>query len=839
MAPGTKINAARSRQIKGFQDMEHHIKLTVNGECRELTVAPNQTLLDVLMNEFKFIRTKEGCGIGECGACAVSLDKRIVPSCMVLAVDADGKNVITMEGLADEARFAPIMDSFMHPQKDAMHACYAPLKRKDRHEVFTFCHVCPGHCSIKAIVEDGKVIDIEPDMESGLSSEQCPVKKGRFTIPEVLYHPDRLLHPMKRIGSRGEGKWEKISWDEALDTIAAKFQAVKDEYGPESLGIGLGEPKGMEFAFGQRFASAFGTPTVVTPAWFCGVATLQSQVATYGWSSVPDDENQPEVLVLWGCNNNHTSGGIRRETTESFLERGTKLVVVDPKKIDLARGADLWIRVKPGSDGALALGVLKVLIEEKLYDQETVSDWTVGFDKLEEHVKSFSLDEVERATWVPRSQIEAFARLYGRATPAMIQWGNAIDMQANGFQTGRAISIMRAITGNLNIRGGDVRITPGRHLRFGRFYLLNKYKRKTDLILKDRFKLTQRMALIPSHTMINAILEEKPYPVKAGLFILTNPLLSYPDSKKTYDAFMKLDFIVVHELFMTPTAALADIVLPAAWGMESDELGYWPGWYEELRAHPKVVEPCGECWPNTKIINELAKRLGLEKDFWEDDEESLDEMLEPAGMTFEQLKEGKRTLLPEREYQKNFYKTPSGKIEIYSKQLEEMGYAPIPMWEEALERTPEPSDEYPFLMTNGKEEVYMGSSYYHVASTRRMRPYPVVEMNPDAAREIGIKDGDWVTIETRVGKCRQRLYFNAQLHPKVVIATFGAWLPEKSEEFYGWRQGNLNMVTPCGPEYDPATGAVTLRGVPCRVIPVRVDRASQTRKCWNVPLRRF
>jgi anaerobic selenocysteine-containing dehydrogenase len=796
--------------------MKHQIRLTVNGESRDVSVETTQTLLDVLRDHFKFIRTKEGCGIGECGACAVSLDKKIVPACMVLALDADNKHVITMEGL-QASQFGPVTASLMNPQEGALHASCSAPGTKSRRQVFSFCHVCPGHCSISVIVEDGKVVDIEPDLESGLPSEQCPVKKGRFTIPEVLYHRNRLIHPLKRIGVKGEGRWQRISWDEALDTIATKLQTIKDRFGPEAVALGLGEPKGMEFAFGQRFASAFGTPTVVTPAWFCGVATLQSQVATYGWSSVPDDDNQPELMVFWGCNNNHTSGGIRRETTGSFLDKGTKIIVIDPQKIDLAKVADLWIRIKPGSDGALAMGLLKVVVEEKYYDEETVSKWTVGFEKLKAHLKTFTLAHVEKETWVPRHQIETFARQYSRAEPGVIQWGNAIDMQANGFQTGRAISILRAICGNLNIRGGDVRMTPGSFLRFGRFYLLNKYPRKTEQILGDRFKLTQRMALIPSHSLIEAILKEKPFPVKAAMFILTNPLLSYPDSKKTYEALMKLDFTVVHELFMTPTAALADIVLPAAWGMESDELGYWPGWYEELRVHPKIVDPPGECWPDTKIVNELAKRLGLEKEFWEDDEESLDDMLAPMGMTFDQLKAGKRTLLPEKQYKRHDFKTPSGKIEIYSSTLDKMGIIPMPLWEEIISKMPQPSQAYPFLMTNGKEEVFMGSSYYHVASIRRMRPNPVVEMNPDSAREMGFKEGDWILIETKDGACRQKLHFNKAIDPRVIIATFGSWFPEQADDLFGWQRANLNMVTPNGPEYDPTTGAVTLRGVPCRV----------------------
>ncbi len=795
--------------------MQYQIQLTVNGEHRKISVNPWQTLLDVLRYEFKFVRTKEGCGVGECGSCAVSIDRKIVPSCLVLAVEADKKNIITLEGLTQEAGFQPVMEAFIHSEGGAMQASLASPGTKTIQEVFTFCHLCCGHCSVKAIVEDGKVVDMEPDMESGFSSEQCPLKKGRHAIPEVLYHQERLIYPQKRIGPKGEGKWQRISWDEALDTIAGQFKHIKEKFGPTAIAFGLGEPKGMEFAFAQRFATAFGTPNVVTPGWSCGIPTGQGSVFTYGWNCVPDDENKPNLVVLWGCNLVHTTGGMRRETLEAVLESGGKLIVIDPQKIDMAKIADLWIKVRPGSDGALAMGVLKVIIEKNLYDQDIVSNWTIGFDKLEEHVKSYSLEEVEKATWVPRKQIEELARLYAQVKPAAIQWGNALDQLANSFQTGRAIAIMRGITGNLNIPGGDVFLTPAPFTRPGRFFLLKKYPRKPERILGDRFKMAQRSAFIPPHAMIKAILEEKPYPIKAAMFILTNPLVSYPNSKETYAALMKLDFMAVSELFMTPTAALADIVLPAAWGMEHEEVGYWPGWYEEMRAHPKIVDPPGECWPDTKIINELAKRLGMREDFWEDDHEALDLMLEPSGITYEQFKE-QRVLFPKREYRRHDYLTPSGKIEIYSEQLKKMGYTPMPLWLE-VSSIPETTKEYPLLLTNAKEEAYMLSSYKTVASIRVMRPDPVVEMNPETANKLGLKEGTWITIETKEGKIKQKLSLNKELDPRVVMAAFGWWFPEEALTVFGWSKSNINMLTPSGPDYDPTTGGVALRGIPCKV----------------------
>jgi anaerobic selenocysteine-containing dehydrogenase len=795
--------------------MKHDIRLKVNGETRDLTVDSRRTLLDVLVGDFRVSRTKEGCGMGECGSCSVSIDRKIVNACLVLAVDAEERDIVTMENLVDGPGFSPMMEAFIHPDEGALRATLASPGTKPDKGVFTYCHVCPAHCSVKGIVEDGRVVDMEPDLESGLYSEQCAIKKGRLSIPEVMGHRDRLLYPQKRVGKRGEGKWQRISWDEALDTIAAKFSELKRTRGPESVAFGLGEPKGMEFAYAQRLASAFGTPSVVTPGWFCGVPKSMAGAMTYGKGSVCDNDNPPALLVLWGVNMAHTTGGLRRETLSRVIETGGKLIVIDPQNTYVARLAHLWIRIRPGSDGALAAGVLKVIIDEELYDRDVVDHWTVGFDRMKEEVSHFTLDDVERLTWVPRHQIEELARLYSSTKPASLVTGNAVDQHINSFQTGRVLAIMRAICGNLNVPGGDVFLTQAPFTRPGSFYLLSKYRRNTAKLLGDKFKFAQKSTSIPSHAFSKAILEEDPFAIKAAWFLLTNPLLSYPNAEETYRALMKLDFVVVSELFMTPTAALADIVLPVAWGMEHDELGYWPGWYEEIRAYPKLADPPGECWPDTKIINEVAKRLGLSADFWEDHHEGLDAMLQPSGLTYEAFKE-KRVLQPKRDYRTNQYGTPSGKIEIFSEHIAKLGYEPMPLWQD-LSRMVEPSDDYPLLLTNAKEEAYMTTGFKHVASIRIMRPEPFVELHPDKAKELGLEDGTWITIETQVGRIKQRLSLNPELDPRVVVAAFGWWFPEKANSAYGWRDSNINMLTASGPDYDPATGGVTMRGIPCRV----------------------
>lgn len=691
---------------------------------------------------------------------------------------------------------------------------------KSREEILTFCPLCAGHCSAKATVEDGNIVKWERDTESGLPSEPCPPFKGLSAI-EMSTQVGRLKYPQKRIGARGEGKWERISWDEALGTIANKLIDIKEKYGPEYVALALGEPKGMEYAFGQRFASAFGTPNVATPSHLCGASLQASSFITFG-ARYPalyhDTEFLPRLQVIWGANLIQTRGSLLREWLRASLLSGAKLVVIDPKRIDIAKRADFWIRPRPGSDGALAMGILKVIMEEKLYDEDFVAKWTIGFDELQEHVKTFTLDDVERVTWVTRQQIEKVARLYAQVKPAIILTGNALSHGVNSLQATRVIDILRTITGPPNTPGWEISITPPAFTRPGRFFLLSKFPRKAEKTLGGEFKWATMTACIPYQALIKGILEENPYPVKATLFILTNPLCSYPNAREAYKALMKLDFMVVSELFMTPTAAIADIVLPAATSGEHDTVGYW-GENIELRSFPKLVNPPGEAWPDPKWINELAKRMGLGEYFWDNESEALDLMLQPSGLSWEEFKQ-QRILQSKKEYRRpeeGVFDTPSGKVEIYSEQMKELfGCSPLPLWEE-LSRFPfEPSEEYPLLLTTRVEDAYKLTGFRHIASMRKYKPQPIVELNPETAKKAGLVEGEQVYIETKKGRITQKLSLDRDLDPRVVFASFGWWFPEEPSNLFDWDKSNVNVLFETKPA-EPVTGSVELRGIPCRV----------------------
>jgi anaerobic selenocysteine-containing dehydrogenase len=683
-------------------------------------------------------------------------------------------------------------------------------------EFYTFCRVCLNRCSIKATAEDGKLVQIAADKKSGLGSTLCA--KG-LALPEILNHPDRLKYPQKRQGARGTGEWQRISWDEALDTIAEKLLKLKTRFGPESVAFGLGEPKGLELAFVQRIASAFRTPNVCTPGHICHIPTELASTFTSGSACAADEEYPPRLMVVWGCNPLDTHYGMQAKKFNSALQNGAKLLVIDPRKTDIASKAYLWLKPRPGSDSALAMGIMKVIIDERLYDEDFVTRWTVGFDQLKEHVKSYHLEDVERATWVPREQIERVARLYAKNKPATIQSGNALEHSINSFQTCRAVSILRAITGNLAIPGGEIFITPCPLTSPGRFMLLREFPRKAEKTIGSEFKLALRSGFIPRQSLVKAIWEEKPYPVKAGLFFATNPLITYPNAAKTYQALMKLDFMVVADLFMTPSAAIADIVLPAATTCEYDELAPYPA-HGAILAYPKLVDPPGECWPDMKMVNELAKRLGLKEYFWDDEREALDLILQPSGLSFEEFKQ-KRFLKGKKEYrqyEKDGFRTPSGKVEIYSKRLEELDYSPLPFYQE-LSRFgfSEPTGEYPLLLTNAKERHFVHSAHKNIASLRRRKAEPVIELNPELAHKAGLKQGDWVYIETRRGKIKQKLQLSAELDPRVAIASSGWWFPEEPSNLHEWNRSNINMLTESEPPHEPTLGSVELRGVPCKV----------------------
>lgn len=687
----------------------------------------------------------------------------------------------------------------------------------------TFCaRMDHGGCGILVHVEDGKIVKIEGDPESPLNRGTL-CAKGIAQI-ERLNHPDRLLYPMRRKGARGEGKWERISWNEALAILSENIKKRIDSDGPQSIAFAQGTPKGLELFLLLRLANLLRVPNISTPGNVCHMPRETASHLTCGFFPIPDYDHSPACVVLWGSNLLQTNEeGIIGSQLLRALKNGAKLIVIDPRDTGLTSRANLWLRIKPGTDLALALGILKILLDGKLYDEEFVTHWTKGFFELKEHLQHYDLNQISKITWIPRDQILEAARLIGNMKPTSIQWGNAIEHTINSFQCARAILILMAITGNLEIPGGNVNRPAPPILRLGELVLSKRFLDKREKILTPEFRLATSMGFVPSPKVIKAILTEKPYPIRMMYIQGGNPLLSYANARETYEALKKLEFLCVSEIFLTPTAQLADLLLPAATNFEFDDIGHLGLPHGFILARPKIVEPKGECWPDSKIINELGKQLGYSEFFWKDLRDCLDEILKPAGLTYEEFKSigilrGKWEY---RSYEKNGFKTPSGKVEIYSEQLKEWGFQPLPSYQDPPEWELLSSEEtfsYPLLFTSSKDAFFFHSAYRNLSFLRKYSPEPLALIHPETASRYEINDGDWIGIETKRGTIKQKARFDSEIDPKVIILSFGWWFPERKDlELSGWKESNLNILTSNDPPYEPLLGTTNLRAVPCRI----------------------
>ncbi len=684
--------------------------------------------------------------------------------------------------------------------------------------VKTYCaRMDHGGCGILAHVENGRITKIEGDPDSPLNRGTI-CAKGLAQI-EKLNHPDRIKYPMKRVGERGEGKWNRISWDEALETIAGKITEIIKGDGPRAISFAQGTPKGLELFLLIRLANLLNIPNISTPGNVCHMPRETASTLTCGFFPIPDYDHPPACVVVWGSNLFQTNEeGILGSQLKRVLDQGAKLFVIDPRKTAVASKADLWLQPKPGTDLALALGILRVIVDKDLYERAFVEGWTKGFPELKEHLQQYPLEKVSEITWISKDKIIETAYLFSQTKPACIQWGNALEHNPNSFQCARALLILMAITGNLDAPGGNVNRPGPPIMRPGELVQIKKFPDKKEKILSPEFRLSTMMGFVPSQLIVKAILTEKPYPIRMMYIQGGNPLLSYANSMETFKAMKKLHFLAVSEIFLTPTAQLADIVLPAATNFEFDDIGHFGLPLGFILARPKIVEPLAECWPDSKILNELGKRLGYGQYFWNDMRECLDEILKPAGMTYDDFKtigilKGKWEY---RGYEKKGFNTPSGKVEIYSQQLKEWGYDPLPSYQD-LPESPF-LKEYPLIFTSAKDPFYFHSAYRNISSLRKLSPEPIVLIHPDTATHLGIDEGDWVSIETKQGTIRQKAKLNKEIDPRVIVLSFGWWFPERNDlELSGWKESNLNILTNNDPPYEPAIGSTPLRAVPCRI----------------------
>ncbi len=694
------------------------------------------------------------------------------------------------------------------------------------------CRMCHGACGTLVHLKNGRVTKVTGDPECPTSHGYiCP--KGKASV-ELLYHPDRLKYPLKRIGARGENQWERISWDEALDTVAGEFLRIKKEFGVEAIAgmQGTGRPY---MAFFQRFLNALGTPNRPGHGHICYIPKLAASGMTCGALPVCDYYGfggvYPECILVWGCDIKAAgaSDGMCGYQLTRAVNRGAKVIVIDPRKTQIASKADHWLQLRPGTDDALALGMLHVIIKEGLYDKAFVQNWTIGFDGLAKRVQDFTPERVEDITWVPAEKIRDAARLYATTKPACMQWGVAIDQNINSFQTIRAVLILSGITGNIDVPGGDAFWVPPEGIvpqspRLNPAILVPDNvtpEMKAKKIGADKYRVLDQ---VHPELFLEAVFTGNPYRPRA-LFIMGNNLLvTRAGSLRHEQALRKLDFIVGVDLFMTPTLQMADIVLPAASWLETDDVtDFLTGWCVLLR---QKVASIGECRDDKQIMIDLAHRMGLESFFpWKTVREFCDWVLKESGTSFDELRE--RGILEGKmrykKYEQTGFATPSGKFEIRSSVMESLGYDPLPGFVEPPESpysTPDLFKEFPLIMTTGARALpFFHTEGRQIPSLRKLNPDPLVEIHPETAGPLGIAEGDWVMIESPRGKITQKARLTDRIHPGVVHAQHGWWFPEKDPPEYGYKESNVNILTggmPC----DPNTGSESWRSFLCKVYPI-------------------
>ena len=711
--------------------------------------------------------------------------------------------------------------------------------------VRTVCQSCHCECGVLATVTDGRITNIAGDPAHPMNRGYCCIK-GKAQL-ELLYHPHRLKYPLRRTGDRGSGQWTRVSWDQALEEVADKLTEVKERYGPESIATIHGTGPRATIPASELLATSLGTPNIISiDGHICFMPSIIAERATIGsvitMETGPDYE-QTSCILVWGANPllSHPPRG--REIIRAKDKRGAKLIVIDPRRTTLAEKADLWLQVRPGTDAALALGMLNTIVDEGLYAHEFVDKWCHGFEQLKQHLMDYPPQKVAEICWVPADIIRAAARLYATTKPAALHSRVALEQNINSTQTMRAIISLVALTGNIDIPGGNLFPMPS--VGFASTFSILSSIVKGDLRLPPEIAAKRIGAreyplysgsesvtpFAHSPLSLEAIVTGKPYPIKALYCGGANPAINMQNTRRVWGGLKNLDLLVVADLFMTPTAEMADYVLPVASWLERD--GCCETMYlNYLSARQKVIEPLYECWDDMKIAIELSKRIAWADRKclpWDDVDQWNEYRVKGMDVTFQEFKQQGCISVPVsyRRYATGGFETPSGKVELYSTIFEKHGYDPLPSFKEPSESpvsTPDLLEDYPLILCTGAR--YMG--YFHsegrqLPSLRSLTPDPEIEIHPDTAAQRHILEGDWVWLETprvKGERVKLRAKLTDSVDQRMVHAAHAWWFPEQPEPEHGCFDSNVNVVLSGDSPRDEICGSVPTRGTLCQVYPV-------------------
>ena len=678
----------------------------------------------------------------------------------------------------------------------------------------TTCRLCSAICPIVVHIENGKLVSAKRKAPPALEKDySCPKLKA---AADIVYSPQRLRKPLIK---SSKGAFKEASWPEALDRIADKLMELKSRFGAETVCWmrGMAADWGAPWDYAVRFMNTLGSPNAIGNGSVCHVARELAHVVTYGAMTSADYRNA-KCILIFGKNDRDTNP----PAYESILfakNDGAKLIVVDPVRTQLTEMADVWLQIKPGCDGLLAMSMMDVIVSEQLYDPKFIDKWTLGFEKLRHTVSQFAPETIAERTWLAAEDIRSAARLYARTKPACLMEGNGLDMNVNVSQNTRAVCILRALSANIDQKGGDLLPQP---IPMRDIQLKEKYPRHIKPIsfkhpFFNSFHPQRGDHTLPAVT--DAILEEKPYPVKALMVQASNPVVTMTNAKRFKHALKNLELLVVIDLFMTRTAELADIVLPTTTSFEKTQLNL-KAYSNPAILQNQVIDWEGDSWPDWKIIFELAKRMGFEKEFpWHTVEETIDYQLGPSGLTVQKLRENPDGMrcdeLRYAKYENEGFQTRSGKIEFYCEILKENGYPPLPSFSADAENQIsffDQKDQFPLIGISGARPIaFVHSQFRHVPQLLNSEPEPLVDIHPQDARRLNLQNGETVRIETPNGYITMKTKISKIVHPGSIRMAWG-WGDHRHD-------CNLNELSD-DKVRDPITGTPSNRCFMCKLIKI-------------------
>ncbi|SDT83988.1 molybdopterin-containing oxidoreductase family protein [Desulfobacula phenolica] len=704
------------------------------------------------------------------------------------------------------------------------------------------CFHSPGCGVIVHFDEDDKIDRLTPDPDAPLGSVLCPIADS---AKQVVYSEKRIQQPLKRVGPKGTLKFEPISWDEAYDIIVENLNSLKHKYGPETVGFYAGtgsyersfkdiyQLKGSKIYLASSILFPFGSPNTFGVGAPCytslGVLAPQLTMGCLHTDMFSDVDNS-DLILVWGTDPSTSTPPEMFGRLITAANEGARIIVIDPRRTNAARlpGSE-WLPIRPGSDGALALGLSHILIRDDWVDDVFVEDWTLGYDEFAEYVKEFTPEYVAQLTGIETDRIEQLAEEIADSEGASYVMYTGLEYTKSGVQNLRAVMVLWALAGQFDVEGGRC---------FARRENLIPMDKSCQIqtpgyeksIGKGHFPVYSYFCGGEPHANLlpKAILESEPYKIRSLFVLGASILTSWPDPQLWQNAFDELDFMVSIDLQLTRDAAWADIVLPATTAFEQESYCYYGN---ALRLRKKIIEPVGQSRSCYDILAELANRLEYGHLYPQDSKTLIEQIVKGTGHTMEDLEQapkntvrGKTQPMVYRKWEKGLlrkdgkpgFETPSGKFEIKSTILEQFGYNGLPKYEESIETpvsNPRMLKRYPLILGTGPFKPDMKSCLRAIPDFMEKYPYPMVQMNPEDAAARNIKTKDPVVIKTARGSVMMRAYLTEDIMEGFVYAPVGGGGPQGTDE---WKKANVNILTDLE-QFDPISGFPVYKTLLCQV----------------------